>query len=196
MFKAIIQNIKDNLFDALYNLKRNWWVAISYVATFILGIIFGVVFSNANTLILFVNSVNWFIDIFYLGSFFGALWRFLLTLTIFSIIFILLSQNKITFGLGYLLILIRGIAFACSVKVLLDTFSFVAIIFIILIFSLQQLSLLLLISIISTYYFCNNTSIKYDCKSFIIFIALLAVVFTLINCICIFVILKPILFAC
>ena len=99
MFNGIIQNIKNNLFDAIYYLKRNLWVAISYVATFLLGIILGIIFSNASTLIFFNNSINWFIDLFYMGNFFGALWRFLLTLVVFSVIFILLSQNKFTFWL-------------------------------------------------------------------------------------------------
>jgi len=196
MFNGIIQNIKNNLFDAIYYLKRNLWVAISYVATFLLGIILGIIFSNASTLIFFNNSINWFIDLFYMGNFFGALWRFLLTLVVFSVIFILLSQNKFTFWLGYLLILIRGIAFLCSVKVLLATFSIIAILFVLLIFSLQQLALLLVIAIISSYYYCNNICIKDNSKDFIIFLALLCVVLALAECILIFVILKPILLSC
>lgn len=196
MFNGIIQNIKNNLFDAIYYLKRNLWVAISYVATFLLGIILGIIFSNASTLIFFNNSINWFIDLFYMGNFFGALWRFLLTLVVFSVIFILLSQNKFTFWLGYLLILIRGIAFLCSVKVLLSTFSIIAILFVILIFSLQQLALLLVIAIISSYYYCNNICIKHNSKDFIIFLAFLCVILALAECILIFVILKPILLSC
>lgn len=193
MLTNILRNFQDCLYDSLYNIKKNLWVAISYFATFLLGVILGIFFSDTGGLSFFHSSVNWFFDLFYIGTLFGALWRFLLTFTVFAALFLLFSQNRWLFCIGYIVILIRGFAFICSMKMLISVFSVLAIIFMLFAFLIQQMALLFLISLISSYYYCNNISIRCNINGFLLFLAVLCVLFAIIQCLLIFVILKPIL---
>lgn len=195
MLSNIFNTFHDCLCDTLYCVKKNLWVAISYLAAFLIGVLLGLFFSGGADALFFGGVVNWFADLFYLGTFFGAFFRFLLTLLAFSAVFMLLSQNKFLFFLGYLCLIIRGYAFVCAAKLLVETFLIVALIFVILVFLAQQAAFIYQLTAITSYYYCNNISIKDNCRVIIPFFVLQCVVFALAQCILIFVILMPLLTA-
>ena len=124
---------------------------------------------------------------------FRCFFRFLLTLLVFSALFMLLSQNRYTFFIGYLCLIIRGYAFVCAAKLLVESFFLVALIFVILAFLLQQIALIYQLSAISSYYFCNNISLKTDFCVLAVFFLLQCVVFALAECLIIFVFIMPLL---
>lgn len=179
--------------DTLRCVRKNFWVAVSYLAAFLLGVLLGLFFFGNDGSLFFGGTVTWFIDLFYIGSFFGAFFRFLLTLLVFSALFMLLSQNRYTFFIGYLCLIIRGYAFVCAAKLLVESFFLVALIFVVLAFLLQQIALIYQLSAISSYYFCNNISLKTDFCVLAVFFLLQCVVFALAECLIIFVFIMPLL---
>lgn len=183
MIKGVICELKNSLGELLHNLKKHSRLAISFVAAFVLGIVFCLCFETTALGGFFRMLSSLCFDAYFCGAFFDTLWRLVLAALILTTLFILFSQHKLLLILGYFVLFIKGFAFVLAAKAVLASASILAFVLILPLLLAEQLVLIVHLCTIVVYYYCNNISIRqYNCRHMAYFYVL-ACILSVLQCI-------------